>query len=82
MIAQIRLSNSIDSSNSYKEFGNTEIIKGFSMNSFVEMEKEYEHSWYHHPYEPNSKRKLANICCNVLKNGDFDIKDTTNYLID
>ena len=81
MLSQIRLGNSIDSKEFQKEKGRAGIIKGFSMDTFMYMENEYERSQYKHPYNNNSKEKLANICCNVITNGDFYISDKTDYLI-
>lgn len=32
------------------------------------------------PYNRHSWQKLANICCNVLSNGNFDAEDKTDFL--
>jgi hypothetical protein len=81
MISQIRLGNELCiKSNNYVDCGNEGIIKGFDLESFLLMEKEYEYSLYKHPYRNNTEEKLANICCNILVNGDFNIEDKTNYL--
>lgn len=54
--------------------------EGFSINSFRSMETEYELSDYKHPYNSNTSKKMANILCNVLVNGDFNTEDKTDYL--
>lgn len=81
MLCQIRLGNSIDSLDRDRVAGNESNIKGFSFDSFQSMEAEYENSAFKHPYWSNTDRKLANICCNVLVNGDFNPEDKTDYLI-
>lgn len=81
MLSQIRLGNNIKPSYVNIDNGNANSIEGFSMYNFIEMELEYENNRYNHPYDNNTTEKLANICCNVLVNGNFNIKDTTNYLI-
>lgn len=90
MVSQIRLSNSIGCDDFNVCCGSPDNIKGFSMESFDIMERVYEHAngqyrnldaeyagW---PYKHNTKHTLANICCNVIANGDFNIKDKTDYL--
>jgi hypothetical protein len=81
MLSQIRLGNSVDSWQWDKDEGSERNIKGFSIDSFLAMEKEYEHNSFRHPYNTHTQQKLANICCNVLINGDFNIADKTDYLI-
>ncbi len=80
MLSQVRLGNSIDSTDLYRCEGSRTNIKGFDFYSFLDMEREYEYSYFNHPYFNNSQEKLANICCNVLVNGDFNKEDKTNYL--
>jgi hypothetical protein len=81
MLSQIRLGNHISSNNDHRSRGNSEIIKGFDMVAFKNMELEYEHSYFNHPYESNTNEKLANICCNIIVNDNFNKKDDTDYLI-
>ena len=81
MLSQIRLGNELHCNIDNIHKGDFKIIKGFSMDSFYKMEEEYEHSTYKHPYERHTSWKLANICCNVLVNGDFNTEDKTDYLI-
>jgi len=81
MLSQIRLGNDIDSTDSCRRFGNSDNLKGFSLKSMQWMENEFEHCSYGHPYRFNTEEKLANICCNVLVNGDFNIDDKTDYLL-
>jgi len=81
MVSQIRLGNSIDSEDIYKNDGHKNNIKGFSIKSFTKMEEEYENCNFNHPYFDKTKEKLANICCNIIVNGDFNIKDRTDYLL-
>lgn len=45
------------------------------------MENEYESSYYDHPYKSHTEEKLANICYNVLVNGNFNTDDDTDYLV-
>lgn len=80
MISQIRLGNSIKPGDRCKSHGSNKNLKGFSIDSFTQMECEYEFSFYSHPYIRNSRMKLMNICCNVLANGNFNENDKTNYL--
>lgn len=81
MLSQIRLGNSISVSDPAYQMGSRHNLNGFSMTQMKQMENEYEHSLYYHPYGHNTREKLMNILCNVLVNGKFDIKDKTNYLI-
>jgi hypothetical protein len=81
MVSQIRLGNNIDPVADYDiHSGSEKIIKGFSMSKFFEMESAYESGIFGHDiYSKNSKR-LANICCNVIANGNFNKFDKTDYL--
>ena len=83
-LSRIRLGNGIDPCK-YSVFSISEGYEikardGFSYLSFEQMEKEYERSFYCHPYNSNTSKKMANILCNVLVNGDFNTEDKTNYL--
>lgn len=81
MVSQIRLSNNLHPQQSPHIIdGNEDNIKGFSLSKFEEMENEYECREYDHPYISNSNQKLANICCNVIANGNFNRFDKTDYL--
>lgn len=84
MLSQIRLGNEVDPVKSYWscDEGNEEIIKGFSMDDFENMEQEYEDCEFEHPYEDNTTEKLKNICLNILVNGNFNTEDQTDYLKD
>lgn len=53
---------------------------GFDLSSLELMEAEYETREFKHPYNNRTIKKMANILCNVLVNGDFDIYDKTDYL--
>ena len=80
MLSQIRLGNSL-STNSHSYYkGDYENIKGFTFDSFIKMEDEYENLHYHHPYNTDTTEKLQNICLNVIHNGDFDVDDATDYV--
>ena len=83
MVSQIRLGNTLSPSGAAIQNGSNSNIKGFSIDSFGLMESLYE-GWHHivgnHPYEMNTQEMMANICCNVINNGDFKITDTTDYL--
>lgn len=81
MLSIIRLGNSIAPSSDNISKGDESILKGFSLDSMKRMEREYENSYYEHPYSTNTREKLMNILCNVLVNGDFNINDKTDYLI-
>lgn len=82
MLSQIRLGNTL-SPNTYRiDRGGRDIIQGFSIEDFEEMENEYERSDYSHPYRANTREKLMNIMCNVLVNGNFNTSDDNDYLID
>jgi hypothetical protein len=63
------------------EFANgTGFAKGFTEYGLEKMESEYEESAAKHPYETNTKNKLANIICNILMNCGFKKSDKTDYL--
>lgn len=79
MLSQIRLGNNILTNDDYRDCGK-ENIKGFTYNDFKAIESEFEYSTYKHPYEDNTDQKLANIMCNILVNGNFNIEDRTDYL--
>lgn len=81
MLSQIRLGNLLHPNTKYIPQGDEAIIKGFTIQDFRNMEGEYERNKYNHPYENNTTEKLANICCNILVNGNFRARDKTNYLI-
>lgn len=83
MISQIRLGNTLNSIGySYSAYacGSEKSIKGFSLVDFIKIEAEYERNCYETPFEVNTNQKLANICCNILVNGNFNPEDKTNYL--
>ncbi len=80
MLSQIRLGNSISHRDDERVEGSEEILKGFDIISFLDMENEYEREYYNHPYESRTTEKLQNICLNVIVNGDFNTKDNTDYL--
>ena len=87
MLSQIRLGNTVSSKAEYRSEGSKRLIKGFTLDSFEKMETEYEDYgykcfWGSHPYKSNTTEKLQNICLNVIANGDFDIYDATDYLVD
>lgn len=84
MLSQIRLSNTLSPDEYQVNQGRTAILKGFTMRSFHAMENAFE-LWnkrgvYQHT-SLNTKERSANICCNVIANGDFEKKDKTNYLV-
>lgn len=80
MVSQIRLGNSIYPYDENRRCGSSNNIKGFNINDFIKMEKEFEWSHYNHSYESGSNKKLANILCNVIKNGNFRVGDKTDYV--
>ena len=81
MVSQIRLGNELCHDNDSRIISGSETnIKGFSLDDFEAMEQEYEGYVFEHPYDVRTEEKLANICCNVLVNGNFNTKDTTDYL--
>lgn len=82
MVSTIVLGNHIDPVNDhYLHAGSEDNVQGFTMKEMRQMEDEYENAWYGHPYESNTKKKLANILCNVLTNGFFNTEDKTDYLV-
>lgn len=81
MLSQIRLGNKISPKSDNVMEGSIDNIRGFTFNDFIIMEKEYEFSKYNHPYISSTSEKLANICCNILVNGNFNTEDKTDYLI-
>jgi hypothetical protein len=80
MLSQIRLGNTISHRDEHRIEGSEDILKGFDMSSFEDMENEYEYDDYSHPYERRTTEKLQNICLNVIVNGDFNTEDYTDYL--
>lgn len=80
MLSQIRLSNSISSTDFFRYDGNQYNIKGFTLKDFHKMENEYENNLYKHPYQFKTNHKLANISCNIIKNGNFHMSDKIDYL--
>ena len=81
MLSQIRLGNNVNYYyNSYSSCGTEDIIEGFHMGNFHDMECEYENNVFDHPYENNTTEKLLNITLNVIANGNFDTKDKTDYI--
>lgn len=84
MLSTIRLGNEIEPDQDHISAGTDRIVKGFSFEDMSLMEQAYE-GWNHtyrdeSPYPSRTTEQLANILCNVLVNGNFDINDTTNYL--
>lgn len=81
MLSQVRLGNEIskDISNNI-DMGDEKVLKGFNMRAFSAMEDIYERNYSGFPHTKRTKEMLANICCNVITNGDFDTGDTTDYL--
>lgn len=84
MYSTIRLGNKISIyQNDELIEGTRNNIEGFTMNKMFDMEDIYE-GWHRnsdlHPFKKRSKERLANICCNILVNGDFKIKDYTQYI--
>lgn len=92
MLSQIRLGNELASNDSSIYCGNNDNIKGFSIDDFEGMESEYEGETIDMldeddnnidnslPFKKHSWQKLANICCNVIANGNFVINDENDYL--
>lgn len=92
MLSSIRLGNSISPDNPHKSRGigynNESLAKGFSVISLLTMEEVYENDsrdYNHYPYsydtEKDTKTKrLINMLCNVIVNGDFDEEDLTDYI--
>jgi hypothetical protein len=80
MLSTIRLGNSINPRIDSYFNGSKTSVKGFDMFSFKRMEEEYENDHYQLPYASNTTSKLANILCNIIANGDFNILDKKDYL--
>lgn len=80
MLSLIRLGAGVHPHDQSAESGCGYNIKGFRRLDFLEMEGEYEYNNYHHPYKNNTPEKLANICLNVIHNGNFNETDKTDYL--
>lgn len=82
MLSQIRLSNSLHPADSGITNGSHKGRKGFSENAFDQMEEDFE-GWsraINTTYKPGSSKLQANICCNVIANGDYKPKDETDYI--
>ena len=81
MVSQIRLGNNIRPTIRGIDSGRKDILEGFSTHDMDKMESIYE-GWSpkKHPYQPDTTQLLANIMCNVIANGKFKVKDTTDYL--
>lgn len=81
MLSTIRLGNTVEPDDDYMDDGSANNIQGFSMIDMRNMEKEYEDNAFNHEYYSHTLRKMANILCNVIKNGNFKTGDTTDYLV-
>lgn len=82
MLSPIRLGNKIKPYNISLPYGREDILQGFSMIAFIEMEKEFEDLKFEHPYDVRTTEKLQNICLNIIANGDFNKEDKTDYLVE
>jgi hypothetical protein len=93
MLSTIRLGNEISPDDSDVANGSEDIIKGFDIDSFLEMEEEFEGTnvedeWgddedeplYNLPYEAGTNKKLACILGNVIENGYYNTSDDTDYV--
>ena len=83
MMSQIRIGNKISPTLydvTHLSQGSISTVRGFRMMDMFAMEEEYENNAYHHPHKSRTKEKLANICCNVLVNGNFNVSDRTDYI--
>lgn len=80
MLSQIRVGNTIDKTDDCRDKGSYHNVKGFEINDFYHMESDYEQDSYLHPYHRRTKEKLANMCINIIKNGNFDINDSRDYI--
>lgn len=80
MISTIRLGNTVEPTDKARSFGEDDNIQGFNELSFSRLENEFENDYFNTPYPPNTNRKLANLCCNIIANGDFNSIDDTDYL--
>lgn len=80
MLSQIRLGNKLHPKILDIDKGNDGILNGFNMFEMEQMEKEFEQSYFDHPYCYNTREKLANILCNVIVNGHFNTDDRNDYL--
>lgn len=83
MLSMIRVSDGLNSfrgTDGLSQGIDQSMRKSFSYDSFEDMEQEYENSMFSHPYLKKSTHKLANICCNIIANGNFDHMDATDYL--
>ncbi len=83
MVSTIRVGNNISPDDGDVDEGSRSMLKGkgFKIENFWEMEDEFENDIYRHPYATNTDEKLMNICCNVIANGNFKKRDTTDYLV-
>ena len=80
MVSTIRLGNKLSTNDFNISDGDENNLQGFSLDSMYNMEEEYERSAFSQPYDTNVGKKLINICCNVIANGDFTPKDKVDYL--
>lgn len=78
-LSRIRLGNKVKPDDNFDNSGYNN-VKGFTLEDYQKAEKEYEWSYYSHPYNNNTNQKLANILCNILVNGNFNTEDRTDYL--
>jgi hypothetical protein len=80
MISQIRLGNKLEPTRYNLACGEPGILQGFKIGDFEEMESSFENNAFGIIYESNSQEHMLNICCNVIKNGNFQSNDKTDYL--
>jgi len=93
MVSQIRLGNQLTADENYIDKGNDDIVKGFTMTNFYDMENCYEldkssvflgvlsesTQWLDSRQRKRLYR-LVNICLNVLTNGNFDEDSAIDYI--
>jgi hypothetical protein len=88
MVSTVRLGNKISGNTFLRYSGQPRILQGFTLTDMKRMEDNYENYtviWLsgkdvRFPYKRQTTKRLANIFCNVLANGNFKLTDLTDYL--
>lgn len=82
MLSTIRLGNKVEPSNKFARDGGISTVKGFTVEDMRKMEQQFEYGAHNDTFSSYNKEdeNLANILCNVIKNGNYKPDDKKNYI--
>jgi hypothetical protein len=79
MLSQIRLGNHVDPEADKLDSGSEDILDGFTVDEFLDMEHVFEGHDYKfvklHPFKMNTQARLVNICLNDVE--QFELTDVS-----